>query len=315
MTRIVVAGHRLKKIFRPVNPLDEKNREETDQHTKWDEGYEPQHTLKRCLRFLQCRNIECRRQAKCSATDVRCHYRCDAKGHQCAAVRGGKHQFDCKHDTSNRSIESGSNPARGTARNECNTLGNATTDCHAQHRPECRANLDDRPFPSHRSTGANGEGGGQNLHASNARPNLALLIMNRIHHLRYTVTFGFRGPILYKESDDEPSNNRRCDDQRHRELVRREGVFVRVVEDWIFGELLLHEEHVVHQPNQLAKNPGPTTCCQPYCCCKSKHCSLRQLTQPFVGLVQRSGWSHQLPNNFPQNKPTNRSNDCTQDRY
>jgi len=76
-------------------------------------------------------------------------------------------------------------------------------------RAERGADLDDRALPSDRRAGADRQGGSKRLHHRHLPADIAVLVEDRIHHLRHAVAFGFRGEILDNPHDDQAADDRR----------------------------------------------------------------------------------------------------------
>ena len=80
----------------------------------------------------------------------------------------------------------------------------------AQRRAEGRANLDDRPFASHRPAAADRDRRGQRLDHRDPRSDPALVVVNGVHDLGDAVPFGFGREIL-----DQPRHHQ-CPGDGHK---------------------------------------------------------------------------------------------------
>src|SRR5271166_2550938 len=120
----------------------------------------------------------------------------------------------------------------------------------AERRTERGADLDDRPLTADRTAAADRESRSQRLDGRHDGPNLAVVIIDCIHHFADTMPFGLRRKGLHQVGHSHRAQNRHEDNQGAPR--RRGGVKIRVVVEREAAE----KEQVVKAADQVTEHHG-----------------------------------------------------------
>ncbi len=137
-----------------------------------------------------------------------------------------QHQFDREHDAADRRIESRGDARARAGGHEGDSLPRRHGDDLPERRADGRADLDDRPLAPDRRSAADGERRGERFDQGDDRPDHALLVVDRVHHLGNAVPLGLGGEIADQEGDDDAADDRRQNDERAPSARRREDIGV-----------------------------------------------------------------------------------------
>ena len=162
-----------------------------------------------------------------------------------------QHQFDGEHDAADRRIEGRGDARARAGGDQGDTLAGRHGDDLPQRRTDGRADLDDWAFASNRRPAANRESRCERFHQRDDRPDLALLVVDGVHHLGHAVALGFGSEVADEEGNDDAADDRRQYDERAPSARRRE--YVGVIGE---GEAA-GEKQIVQQVDQVAKKHRP----------------------------------------------------------
>ena len=117
----------------------------------------------------------------------------------------------------------------------------------AERRTESGTDLDDRTLTADRTAAADRESRSQRLDDRHDGPNLAVVVINRIHHLGDTMPFGLRRKGLHQVGHSHCAQNRHENDPGA--PGRKGGVNIRIVVEREAAE----KEQVVKDADQITK--------------------------------------------------------------
>ena len=149
-----------------------------------------------------------------------------ATGRKVRAEISGQHQFDGEHHTADRRVEGRGDAGACTGGDQRDALPGRHGDELTERGAKRSADLDDRSLAADRRARTDRDRRRERLHRGDDRTDLALPVIDRIHHLGYAVSARFRRKILHQEGHDHAAGDRHQDDQSAPRARRREQIGV-----------------------------------------------------------------------------------------